>query len=65
MLLGVEAAGQPRRQRLALDPRDRLVGELAVGHLGLDLERDQHLVGEAARPFLEVERGVVEALRRH
>jgi hypothetical protein len=61
----VEPAGQARRQRLPLDPLDRLLGQLAVGHLGLDLERDQHLVGEAPGAFLEVQGGVVEALRRH
>ena len=65
VLGGVEAAGQARGERLALDPLDRLLGEAAVVGLGLLLERDQHLVGESPGALLELRRRRVDRRARH
>ena len=61
----VEAAVSPAASASRLTSVDRLVGQAAVEPLGLLLERDQHVLGEAPGPLLDVaglERGeLVEA----
>ena len=47
VLLGVEPAGEPCLDRLALDARVQLLRDVAAGALGQLLVRDQHLVHEA------------------
>ena len=51
----VQAAGEAGGDRLALDLRDRLGGKATAEALGLLLQRDQHVLGEAPGPCLEVE----------
>ena len=52
---GVQPAGQPGLDRLALDALVQLVGDVAAGALGQLLVRDQHLVDEAPRALLQLE----------
>jgi hypothetical protein len=65
VLAGVQAAAEVRRQRLALDQLDLVRGQAPVRRLGLLLERDQHLVGEATRALLQIERCLIEGQSGH
>ena len=56
----VEPAGEPTRDRLALDIGDDVVGQPAVASLGLLLEREEDLLGERASAGLDVARLLVE-----
>ena len=63
-LAGVEGTGQAGGERLALDLLDDVVGEPAPQRLRLLLERDQHVLGEAAGALLDRERLLVEVERK-
>jgi hypothetical protein len=51
----VQAAGQPRVDRRALDPLFQVVGDPSAASLGELLVRDQHLVDEAAGACLQIQ----------
>ena len=63
VLGGVQPAAEPALEALAPDALDLVRGQLAVGALGVLLERDQHLVHERGGARLDLELGGIGTSR--